>query len=77
MYPKKTNLERLISVLRDGQWHPGDELANKVSYRFGHTVYEARKKGYDIQIRKISQYRHEYKWLHSNTADSYCQNVLI
>jgi hypothetical protein len=49
MLVKLTNLERLIAVLKDGQWHSSDELANKVSWRFGHTVFEARKKGYSIE----------------------------
>lgn len=44
MLVKLTNLERLIEVLRDGKWHSGDELAIKVSWRFGHTVFEARKR---------------------------------
>ncbi len=48
MLAKLTNLERLIAILKDEKWHPSDELAANVSWRFGHTVFEARKKGYQI-----------------------------
>jgi biotin operon repressor len=58
-----TNLERLIAILKDGKWHSSDELANKVSWRFGHTVFEARKKGYSIEKRKVAHNRFEYRML--------------
>ncbi|KKD39754.1 hypothetical protein [Limnoraphis robusta] len=61
MYLKVTNLEKLLAVLRDHQWHSADELAGKVSWRFGHTVYEARKKGYEIQKRKVGHNQYEYR----------------
>lgn len=63
MLVKLTNLERLIAVLKDGQWHLSDELAVKVSWRFGHTVFEARKKGYSIEKRKVAHNRYEYRLL--------------
>jgi hypothetical protein len=63
MLVKLTNLERLISVLKDGKWHLGDELAAKVSWRFGHTVFEARNKGYLIEKRKVAHNQFEYRLL--------------
>ncbi|WP_445637854.1 Transposase [Nostoc sp. DSM 114161] len=63
MLVKLTNLERLISVLKDGKWHSSDELATKVSWRFGHTVFEARKKGYFIDKRKVAHNQYEYRLL--------------
>lgn len=60
---KQNNVERLIQLLRDGQWHPGDELAFHVSWRFGHTVHVARKRGYQIEKRKIAQNQFEYRLL--------------
>jgi hypothetical protein len=56
-----TNLKRLLSILKDGQWHSGKELAAKVSWRFGHTVYEARKKGFSIEMRKVAHNQFEYR----------------
>ena len=58
---KPTNLQRLIVLLRDRQWHSSKELAVKVSWRFGHTVFEARKKGYPIEIRKVDRNEFEYR----------------
>ena len=58
---KLTNLKRLLSVLKDGQWHTGDELAAKVSLHFQHTVYEARKKGYLIELKKVGHNQFEYR----------------
>ncbi|MGB3206006.1 MAG: hypothetical protein WBB28_13530 [Crinalium sp.] len=63
MRVKTTNLDRLIALLRDGRWHSADELANKVSWRFGHTVFEARKKGYFIEMRKVAHNQFEYRML--------------
>jgi hypothetical protein len=63
MLAKLTNLEQLIAILKDGKWHSSDELANKVSWRFGHTVFEARKKGYSIEKRKVAHNRFEYRML--------------
>jgi biotin operon repressor len=60
---KQTNLERLIQLLRDGQWHSGDELAFHVSWRFGHTVLVARRRGYQIEKRKIARNQFEYRLL--------------
>lgn len=60
---KQTNLERLIRLLRDGKWHPGDELAFHVSWRFGHTVLVARKKGYQIETREVARNKFEYRLL--------------
>ncbi|WP_071516170.1 hypothetical protein [Geitlerinema sp. PCC 9228] len=60
---KTMNLEKLLMLLKDGQWHSGDELAMKVSWRFGHTIYEARHKGYKIEKRKIAHQQFEYRML--------------
>ncbi len=58
---KNTNLEKLIEVLRDGRWHSADELAAKVSFRFGHTIFEGRKKGYSIEKRQVARSQFEYR----------------
>ena len=57
------NFERLMEVLRDGKWHSGDELAVKISYRFGHTVFEARRRGCSIEKRQVGRSRFEYRML--------------
>ncbi|MEM7712113.1 MAG: hypothetical protein AAF349_00715 [Cyanobacteria bacterium P01_A01_bin.68] len=63
MLNKSTNLERLIAILKDGKWHPSDKLAAEVSLRFTHTVFEARKKGYQVEKRKLAHNRYEYRML--------------
>lgn len=65
MLVKLTNLEKLIAVLKDGQWHSSEELAVKVSWRFAHTVFEARKKRYSIEMRKVAHNQFEYRMLAS------------
>lgn len=59
---KQTNLQKLLQLLKDGQWHVAEDLAQYVSFRFGHTVYEARKKGYKIQKRRVAHNLYEYCW---------------
>jgi hypothetical protein len=63
MLVKLTNLEKLIAILKDGKWHSSDELAAKVSFRFGHTVFEARKKGYFVEKRQVAYNQFEYRLL--------------
>ncbi|ESA33786.1 hypothetical protein N836_20075 [Leptolyngbya sp. Heron Island J] len=46
---KKTKLELLLNILSDFEWHWNDELASKVSWRFGATIKEARDKGHQIE----------------------------
>jgi biotin operon repressor len=58
---KQTNLVRLINLLKDGSWHPAEDLAHEVSWRFGATIHEARQKGYQIETRRISHNQHEYR----------------
>ncbi|MGL5062759.1 MAG: hypothetical protein ACRC62_22525 [Microcoleus sp.] len=61
MSQKKTNLEKLLTLLKDGKWHSANELAVEISWRFGHTVLEARRKGYPVEKRKIAHNQFEYR----------------
>jgi biotin operon repressor len=63
MKDKLTNLEKLIAILKDGKWHSSDELATNVSFRFGHTIFEARKKGYLIEKKQVANNQFEYRLL--------------
>ena len=59
---KKTKVELLLEVLRDGAWHLGDELAVKVGHRFGDAVKKSRRLGYNIQTEwaGVGQ-KHKYR----------------
>ena len=58
---KETNLQRLLITLRDGFWHSAEELAQEVSWRFGATVHEVRRKGYLIEKRRVAHNCYEYR----------------
>ena len=58
---RTTNLKRLLALLGDGEWHSADELAAQVSHRFGHTVFEARRKGYQIEKKPVAHNCFEYR----------------
>lgn len=58
---RTTNLKRLLALLGDGEWHSADELAAQVSHRFGHTVFEARRKGYQIEKKLVTHNCFEYR----------------
>ena len=70
MLGKSTNLRRLIAILKDEKWHSSDELAANVSFRFGLTVFEARKKGYFIEKRQIAYNQFEYRLLAASPTRS-------
>ncbi|QIR37226.1 hypothetical protein HCG51_11215 [Tolypothrix sp. PCC 7910] len=63
MLVKSTNLEKLIAILKDGKWHSSDELAAKVSFRFGDTVFKARNKGYFVEKQQVAHNKFEYRLL--------------
>ncbi len=60
-FPKKTKLDKLIEVLRDGRWHSADELAAKVTFRFSDTIFKGRQKGYCIEKRQVGRSQFEYR----------------
>lgn len=61
---RKTKVELLLGVLRDGSWHLSDELAVKVGHRFGDAVKKARILGYKIETdwAGVGQ-KHKYRLL--------------
>ena len=52
---KPTKLALLIALLSDYGWHEAEELTNKVSWRFGATIKEARYKGYPIETNHVGK----------------------
>lgn len=57
-----TQLERLSSVLSDGNWHLTEELVQVVGHRFSATMHTAIKKyGYRIEKRKGVDRQYEYR----------------
>ncbi len=61
---KTTKLALLIALLGDYDWHWAEELANKVSWRFGATIKEARYKGYSIETDPVGK-KHRYRLVKS------------
>ena len=58
----KTKVELLLETLADGEWHWSEELASKVSWRFGATIKEARDKGHLIETGSLGkQYRYRLR----------------
>lgn len=62
----KKKLDLLLEVLSDSDWHWGDELAVKVSWRFGATIHDARRKGYSIEHQQVGV-SHCYRLLKFST----------
>lgn len=40
-----TTLERLLTVLSDGNWHTTEELVQAVGHRFSATIHIAKQRG--------------------------------
>lgn len=61
MRQRKTQLQSLLALLSDGEWHWTDELAREVGHRFSVSIQAAREAGYDIKrVREGRQNR--YRW---------------
>jgi len=57
-----TQLEKLSSVLSDGNWHSTEELVQEVGHRFSATLHIAIKKhGFYIEKRRGSDRQFEYR----------------
>lgn len=57
-----TQLQRLSSVLSDGNWHSTEELVQEVGHRFSATMHTAIKKhGCRIEKRRGSDRQYEYR----------------
>jgi hypothetical protein len=56
-----TKLEILLEILSDKAWHSSEELASKVGFRFGDTIFKARKKGYCVETRPFAHNQFEYR----------------
>lgn len=59
---KKTKVDLLLEVLSDGEWHWAEELAVKVSHRFGATIKTVRDKSYVIETNRVGL-RNRYQLL--------------
>ena len=71
----KTNLQKLLKLLGDGEWHTTEELS-QITWRFGHTIHEARNKGYLIEKRKISHNQFQYRLSVSNDLSKQLFNII-
>jgi hypothetical protein len=60
--PKKLDL--LLGLLADYEWHWSEELASKVSWRFGATIKDARDEGYPIERDQVGP-KHRYRLVRS------------
>lgn len=57
-----TQLEKLTSVLSDGNWYSTEELVQEVGHRFSATMHTAIKKyGYQIEKRRGDDRQYEYR----------------
>jgi hypothetical protein len=61
---KVTKVDLLMDVLNDGEWHWSEELAIKVSWRFGATIKDARDEGYPIERNQVGP-KHRYRLVKS------------
>jgi hypothetical protein len=55
-----TKLERLVTVMRDGQWYSTEDLVSRVGHRFSATKHVAQKQGYKFDVRREGT-RFEYR----------------
>lgn len=58
-----TMLEKLAEVLGDGQWHSTSELVELVGHRFSAVLHRAKKKGWQVETRRVDVQVFEYRLL--------------
>ena len=50
---KLTKEDRVLLIISDGEWHMGNELAEKVSWRFGGYLFTLKEKGVSWEKEKV------------------------
>lgn len=50
---KLTKSDRVLLLLRDGEWHEASEMAEKVSWRFGGYLHELKKRGVNWEKERV------------------------
>lgn len=62
MKKNETQLEKLLRLLSDHEWHWTDELIAEVGHRFSVSVQSAKEKGHKIK-REQEGRQHRYRLL--------------
>jgi hypothetical protein len=55
-----TKLDRLVAVMKDGQWHSTEDLVDRVGHRFSAAKHVLRQQGYQFEVRRDGV-RFEYR----------------
>lgn len=58
-----TKSERLLEVLRDGEWHSTKELVRRVGHTFGGAVFKLRRFRHEVERQRhpSQRYQHQYR----------------
>jgi len=56
-----TTIEKLQTVLSDGNWHSTEELVQEVGHRFSATIHVAKQRGDRIEKRRVDKNQFEYR----------------
>jgi hypothetical protein len=65
-----TKLDRLVVVMRDGQWHSTEELVDRVGHRFSAAKHVLQRQGYQFEVRRDGV-RFEYRMVREEKASIY------
>ena len=52
---------RLLKLMSDGRWHSSEELIEKTSHRFSHSMYVLKNQGHKFDMRHIEKQKYEYR----------------
>jgi len=58
-----TTIEKLQTVLSDGNWHSTEELVQEVGHRFSATIHVAKQRGDRIEKRRVDKNQFDYRRL--------------
>jgi len=63
IFPRATKTEKMLSVLKDGRWHPTSELVRRVGHTFAVAKFMLINYGYPIQRRRHphKRFQHQYR----------------
>jgi hypothetical protein len=61
-HQRTTKVEKLHSVLSDGQWHSTAELARRVGHTFGVAKFKLVGYGHQIDRRRHPRARHQHEY---------------
>ena len=61
-HQRRTKMEKLLSVLYDGDWHATRELTRRVGHTFAVAKFKLCRSGHPVEVERHPTKRHQFRY---------------